>query len=202
MVIKLIKNIIKSIIECGGNAILIAFLFMFYFMLVKENGVKGTFKKWKEQYVHNASFRKVFLLMLYSFLVLTKTVLGRSMWHDPYGRIFIDWSIIDGNGRLNLAIVENIMLFVPFTFLVMWNMRGVGERNGWKLLSQMLVTVGIGFMFSTGIEIIQLATRLGTFQFSDIFYNSIGGIVGAAVYVILSVIGRGLGIFSKKDNKG
>ena len=33
-----------------------------------------------------------------------------------------------------------------------------------------------------GIEMLQLLLRLGTFQLSDIFYNTVGGVVGGLMY--------------------
>lgn len=34
------------------------------------------------------------------------------------------------------------------------------------------------------IEICQLFLRLGTFQLSDIFQNTLGGFIGATIYII------------------
>lgn len=38
------------------------------------------------------------------------------------------------------------------------------------------------FSFSVSIEMLQLLLRLGTFQLSDIFYNTVGGVVGGLIY--------------------
>ena len=38
------------------------------------------------------------------------------------------------------------------------------------------------FIFSIVIEVLQLLLRLGTFQLSDIFYNTVGGVVGGVCY--------------------
>ena len=40
------------------------------------------------------------------------------------------------------------------------------------------------FIFSVFIEFLQLFLRLGTFQLSDIFYNTLGGFLGGAIYWI------------------
>lgn len=42
----------------------------------------------------------------------------------------------------------------------------------------------MAILFSLLIEFLQLFLRVGTFQLSDIFYNTIGGIVGACLYYI------------------
>lgn len=41
----------------------------------------------------------------------------------------------------------------------------------------------IGFVFSVSIEMLQLLLRLGTFQVSDIVYNTVGGLQGGVVYI-------------------
>lgn len=40
----------------------------------------------------------------------------------------------------------------------------------------------IAFIFSVSIEMLQLLLRLGTFQLSDIFYNTVGGVLGGVCY--------------------
>ena len=42
--------------------------------------------------------------------------------------------------------------------------------------------VKIAFIFSISIEMLQLLLRLGTFQLSDIFYNTVGGVLGGLIY--------------------
>ncbi|MFQ8851288.1 MAG: VanZ family protein [Lachnospiraceae bacterium] len=38
------------------------------------------------------------------------------------------------------------------------------------------------FIFSVSIELLQLLLRLGTFQLSDIFYNTVDGVLGGLMY--------------------
>ena len=40
----------------------------------------------------------------------------------------------------------------------------------------------IAFIFSISIEMLQLFLRLGTFQLSDLFYNTVGGMIGGLMY--------------------
>ena len=37
--------------------------------------------------------------------------------------------------------------------------------------------IALAFIFSVSIEMLQLLLRLGTFQLSDIFYNTVGGVL-------------------------
>ena len=43
----------------------------------------------------------------------------------------------------------------------------------------------IAFIFSISIEMLQLLLRLGTFQLSDIFYNTVGGVLGGLMYCVV-----------------
>ena len=70
-------------------------------------------------------------------------------------------------------------MMVPFSAVVMWTF---GEKigNGWK---KILCNSGkIAFIFSVSIEMLQLLLRLGTFQLSDILYNTVGGVLGGLMY--------------------
>lgn len=40
----------------------------------------------------------------------------------------------------------------------------------------------MAFIFSVSIEILQLFLRLGMFQLSEIFYNTVGGVLGGLMY--------------------
>lgn len=47
----------------------------------------------------------------------------------------------------------------------------------------MAAALGISFGTSLGIEFLQLLLCLGTFQLADLFYNTLGGVLGGALYV-------------------
>ena len=48
--------------------------------------------------------------------------------------------------------------------------------NGWRKI--LWHSGKTALIFSVGIETLQLLLRLGTFQLSDIFYNTVGGVIG------------------------
>ena len=52
--------------------------------------------------------------------------------------------------------------------------------NSWKKI--LWYSGKIAFIFSISIEMLQLLLRLGTFQLSDIFYNTVGGVLGGLMY--------------------
>ena len=55
--------------------------------------------------------------------------------------------------------------------------------NGWKKI--LWQSGKIAFIFSISIEMLQLLLRLGTFQLSDIFYNTLGGMIGGLMYCVV-----------------
>lgn len=56
----------------------------------------------------------------------------------------------------------------------------IAYLNGWKKI--LWQSGKIAFIFSISIEMLQLLLRLGTFQLSDIFYNTVGGMIGGLIY--------------------
>ena len=78
-----------------------------------------------------------------------------------------------------LQVIENVIMMVPFSAVVMWTFQDkVG--SGWKKI--LWQSGKIAFVFSLGIEMLQLLLKLGTFQLSDLFYNTVGGVVGGLMY--------------------
>ena len=84
---------------------------------------------------------------------------------------------IDGDGEQQL--IENVIMMVPFTSMVIWTFQ---EKMGssWKKI--LWYSGKIAFIFSISIEVLQLFLRLGTFQLSDLFYNTVGGMIGGLMY--------------------
>ena len=89
----------------------------------------------------------------------------------------------DGSKTLTTECFENIVLMFPFTLLLMWTMKEkmVKKICFWNIVKK---STQVAFIFSLTIELLQLFLRLGTFQFSDIFYNALGGCLGGIVYWI------------------
>lgn len=84
------------------------------------------------------------------------------------------WTTVNEERQLTTECFENIIMMVPFSAMVMWTFN-VKEKI-------ILKSIKITFLFSISIEFLQLFLRLGTFQLSDIFYNTLGGFVGGMLY--------------------
>ena len=168
-----------------------AFVSMFVFLYAKEHGwkkgslIKNIFGTLFRNFKESSTFRRAFLLVFYSTMILFRTILNRDIWFNPLGDIMGGWGVHYADGTLSTEPIENFMLFMPFAVLLLWAFKdeilGSDVRLG-KVLWKSTVAVGI---FSFGIEFSQLLFHLGTFQISDLVYNTLGGTVGGAVYYVI-----------------
>lgn len=89
------------------------------------------------------------------------------------------WETVNGEQKLTTECIENVIMMMPFSAVVMWTFEEkIG--NGWKKI--LWQSGKIAFIFSISIEMLQLFLRLGTFQLSDLFYNTVGGMIGGLMY--------------------
>lgn len=176
------KNILTVIYEQTGFALVIAILFMFAFMHAEEHGIKQTVKKWLEGFRRETKFRRVFVLAFYLAMLTIHTLLNREMYVNPLEKIMSGWGIYDENGQFTTQAVENVILFIPMTSLLFWSF-------GKDILKRGFCFDGIiskGILISAGasliIEFLQLFLRVGTLQFADFCYNTLGGLIGSLIY--------------------
>ena len=103
---------------------------------------------------------------------------------NPLSKVMGGWGIwetVNGEQKLTTECIENVIMMVPLSAVVMWTF---GEKIG-KSWKKILWQSGkIAFCFSVSIEMLQLLLRLGTFQLSDIFYNTFGGVLGGLLYCV------------------
>lgn len=156
------------------------------FMLVakKYSSIKDAVKEWLFWFKSDKAFRREFLLTFYTVMILFKTLMNRSMWANPVSNVMGNWWIYNQNGDLTTECFENILLFVPFTFLLLWTLH---KKILPKVTFKATITKSIvfTFLFSFTIEMLQLFLRLGTWQFSDLFYNTLGGAIGGFAFYII-----------------
>ena len=89
------------------------------------------------------------------------------------------WETVNGERKLTTECIENVIMMVPFSSVVMWTFEKKVGSSWKKILWQ---SGKVAFIFSVSIEMLQLLLRLGTFQLSDIFYNTVGGVLGGVCY--------------------
>lgn len=148
-------------------------------------GWKFLYKTWIKTFLQAPRFRKLTLLTFYSVMILFQTLLNRNMWLNPLSDVMGGWSFYKmdtatNTMKLTTENIENFILFMPFSGFLFWYL----EQKD-KLLCLLWKSLKIVFLCSLAIEFSQLFLRLGTFQFSDIFYNSVGGVAGGFIYWIL-----------------
>ena len=179
---KIIANVLTALYQPFGFSVIMAVLIMFLFLYARECGWKAIVKRWLDEFKTNRAFRRVFLLVFYTAMILFRTLLNRDMWKNPVSNVIGVWGIYNENGDLTTEAIENLALFIPFIILLLWcfHEKIIGESV--QFFFTLWKSVMIVFMFSLIIEFAQLFLRLGTFQLSDLFYNTLGGLVGGFVY--------------------
>lgn len=184
---KILTNILTALYEPFGFSILLSFLVMLFYLYAYEpqeagKGWKNAIVTWYQKFKESVFFRKLFLLAFVTSLVLFRTLLNCDLWMNPLSKVMGGWGIwetVNDEQQLTTECIENVIMMVPFSAGVMWTFEEkIG--NSWKKI--LWQSGKIAFCFSISIEMLQLLLRLGTFQLSDIFYNTVGGVLGGLIY--------------------
>ena len=158
-----------------------AFLFMYLRLYLRppaqaDGSLRGALRDWGAAFRSDAQFRRMFLLVFYTALVLYITVAGRSYEPAPLSRVMGDWwfETEESTGAVSCRWLLNICMLMPFSFLLVL-LRG-REKS---LPAALWLGVKAACLFSLLIECAQLLLHTGTFQVSDLCYNTLGGLAGA-----------------------
>ena len=177
----------KLTTECIENVIMMvpfSAVVMWTFGEKIGNGWKNAIVTWYQKFKESVFFRRLFFLSFVTSLILFRTLLNRQLWMNPLSDVMGGWGIwetVNGEQKLTTECIENVIMMVPFSAVVMWTF-GKKIGNSWKKI--LWYSGKIAFIFSVSIEMLQLLLRLGTFQLSDIFYNTVGGMLGGLVYYV------------------
>ncbi len=83
------------------------------------------------------------------------------------------WDNFGGFDYATAFSIYNVFLFVPWGFFLrLYNHKMTGRRAFW-------ITMLVCFLTTCFIEVTQLLTNLGYFEFTDMINNCIGGFIGA-----------------------
>ena len=99
-----------------GRLFSLHFWLCFYTFMVEN--ITGKKIIWREFKI-SSKFRKVFLLAFYTAMILLRTVLNREIWFDPIEKIWGGWGLYE-EGQFTTESIENFMLFIPFSILLLW----------------------------------------------------------------------------------
>lgn len=195
--IKIIENVIADVLTAIYQpfwpSVVFSVLGMFAFLMITDNTVQGgmgwkkAFHFWINKFKTSKDFRLVFCFLFYCSMILFRTLLNRNMWMNPVSHVMGGWWIYTispstGERVLTTECIENFLLFIPFANILA---EIIGRLKGSMTKSKMICDVTrYVLIVSISIECLQLFLRVGTFQFSDMFYNTFGGNIGVIIYVL------------------
>lgn len=112
----------------------------------------------------------------YLFFVFVETVLIRKagVSADFRPELFWSWKVPD----LRAQIYSNVLMFVPFGMLI-------GLKISWKSIP---AAAGCSLI----VEMIQLLSHRGVFEFDDVIHNTIGAVIGFLILVAIKKLTIGL----------
>ncbi len=150
-----------------------------FYILGKDNR-KGLLKK----IFKNKDMLCLFLFIFFTFSVFYLAVIQRECVYSPLSNVFGGWSPYNNEtNSIDYQMIGNIFLLIPSSILF-----SILTFDEYFVLKPLLKTVLASFLFSLFIELCQLIFSKGTFQFSDIVYNTLGGLIGALIYLLAKLI--------------
>ena len=137
-------------------------------------------------------------LLLLGYLLFYSTYFGRGGHEDyRYNLTFLQeigrfYGVGMRSGNWNLFILNvcgNVVVFMPI---------GAFLPKLFDRCKNLLLTTLLSLEFSLCIELIQLVSRVGSFDVDDLFLNTLGGICGYLLYMICHIIKQG---FLKRNSR-
>lgn len=132
----------------------------------------------------------IYFIVLFYFLFFSERM-GRTFSDRTYHynlipfreiRRFLTHRDALGSEAVLLNIVGNVVAFMPFgTFLPIFSERC---RKLWR-------TVYYSFELSLVVELLQLISRVGSFDVDDLLLNTVGGLLGFLVFALAAHVWRG-----------
>lgn len=123
----------------------------------------------------------LYLTILYHSTVTNRIFTGQRL--EPLSEIFVGWKIVELQYFYDFSPIWNIIMFIPMAIIISMHLKYVKgyEPSNIKIIYSSAL---LCFAFSAIIEVSQIIFSCGTFQFADLFYNTVGGLLGALVYIL------------------
>lgn len=150
----------------------------------KKSDNSITFKDYLKTNITDKKNLLTLFPILYSYVLYHATVTNRiitKQHYNPLSDILGGWTIIDYVYYYDLSAIWNVVMLLPVAFILVIYIKFVKNSVILPIKVISLSTL-IGFLFSFLIEISQTIFQCGTFQLSDLFYNTLGGLIGALIY--------------------
>lgn len=185
---RIIAHTLRSLYQPFLFALVLSVLVLFFVMYIdkyKDVGIKKKLKRaikdFKERFVESVKIRRFFYFMFCLSMVSFITLMNRDMWVNPVTDVIGVWGFYKRNGVFTTEIVENVVLFIPLVYFFFLFLETTSKKTI-SFLKVMGSAIAISFLFSLAIEMIQLFLRLGTWQLSDLCFNTVGGTIGGLIY--------------------
>lgn len=155
------------------RAVILTYIIALAYLFIQENSRKEI----RNKLVSVIKKTWLVLFLFYLSFILMCTLFSRNTF-VPYKSVLKGFKLYN-NGRWSIECIENIILFVPYTFFYLQ-----------ALMPSKSIKKAFLLAFSTSmlVELLQLIFWLGAFQLSDLFYNVVGGMIGWLLWHILKRI--------------
>lgn len=167
-----------------GIAVCLLIIIINYLKLQK----KPPFKAFFMSKLKTADCSYSFLSAAYISCIFQSTIFHRFITNqlnqDPLCNIYGGWGISEEMYFYDFSPMWNVIMFLPACALIYFFIKSALK----KAVSDkglMIVSTCFGFGFSLIIENLQILTKTGTFQFSDLFYNTLGALLGAIIFIFI-----------------
>lgn len=162
----------------GAAALTVLLILFFIGWLIYKKVFKGQ-KNLNKKYplLGAVSFLYLFIVACAVFADRTESTEGIQYLFSSYRLAWYSWS---GSDWLN--IILNILLFVPFGFLLpLWH----------KKFNKAYIVIPAGFLLTLVIETLQYILKLGVFECDDILNNTVGAFLGfCALQIVICIAKR------------
>lgn len=181
-----ITDILKDIIKYIVPSTIFGILSIAILYFLEKIELKRLLKSLKIKFIKDKSYKWKFLFFIYIYFIFDKTLLSRTFGANNNLELALTIpNILEiSDTRENIEAIENLIFFIPYTLLLL---------QGFSLgkLKSMKYILGLSFFTSLIIEVLQYITTLGTFQLSDLLYNTLGGFIGYMIYKIINIKNKG-----------
>lgn len=136
-------------------------------------------------------------MAFYAGILLFRVLFLTGVYQEPFIDVFGGWEIYNEYYGFSVEIIESILMFVPFSILLLL----IIEEKGTESRKQLMIGTGITFSYILLLEFVEVLLKAGNFRFSDLVYETLGGCIGCGLYQIIRQTMRGESTMDKaKDN--
>lgn len=194
IIVSLVTSILTTIYQSFFCCLLLSVMGMFFWLYAKDasaagKGYRQAVKKWIQTFRAKGDFRAFFFWVLYTSMVLFRTFCLRNITANPFINILGGWwiryvDIGNGQSKLSTDCFENLIMLLPYMLLLLNYLRQSNYLSTFGFNRIVKIGISVSFMTSLYIEMTQVFLRIGTFQISDLVYNTLGGAIGSVIYYL------------------